>query len=200
MRRWTRGLLIDVGFSTMVATGVTVAFYLLGAAVLHRRGVQPTGLAVVEQISQVFTQSHGQWSYVVFMMGAFCTLYSTLVVVTAATGRMWADVLCSTGLVDRNNPVAVNKMHRVVQAVYLAGMLVAFLAIPKPPDRMVVFGQFFAAVFNTPLIMFGICWLAFHTDRRLRMRAWMSVALLVSVAVVTTCVIVGLAIERGWIG
>jgi Mn2+/Fe2+ NRAMP family transporter len=198
--RWVRGLHIDVGFSTLVATGVTVAFYLLGAAVLHRKGIHPDGIAVVEQISQVFTQSHGAWSYAVFMAGAFCTLFSTLVVVTAATGRMWADVLCSMGAVERNDERAVRRVHKAVQAIYLAGMLAAFLAIPQPPVRLVVFGQFFSAVFNTPLIMFAICWLAFHTDRRLRMRFWTAAALLASVAVVLTCVLAGLAIERGWIG
>jgi Mn2+/Fe2+ NRAMP family transporter len=199
-KRWIRGLHIDVGFSTLVATGVTVAFYLLGAAVLYRQGIQPSGLAVVQQISQVFTQTHGSWSYAVFVAGAFCTLFSTLVVVTAATGRMWADVLCSMGLVDRADDRAVRNTHKFVQAVYLAGMLIAFLTIQEPPARLVVFGQFFSAVFNTPLIMFGICWLAFKTDPRLRMRFWAAAALLASVTVITTCVLLGLAIERGWLG
>jgi Mn2+/Fe2+ NRAMP family transporter len=199
MRRWTRGLFVDIGFSTLVATGVTVAFYLLGAAVLHRDRVKPEGMDVVQQISRVFTQSHGTWSHVVFVIGAFCTLFSTLVVVVAATGRMWADMLGSMGAIDRTNAATMKRTHQWVQWICLAGLSAAFVAIQEAPATLVKFGQFFAAVFNTPLIMFGICWLAFHTDRRLRMRPWTAAALLASVAVVTTCVIIGLAIERGWL-
>jgi Mn2+/Fe2+ NRAMP family transporter len=199
-KRWIRGLHIDAGFATVVATVVTVAFYLLGAAVLHRRGIQPSGLGVVEQISQVFTQTYGRWSYALFVAGAFCALFSTLVVVTAATGRMWADLLCSLGFLDRANPTAVRRTHKAVQAAYLIGMLLVFLAFNEAPAKLVVFGQFFSGVFNTPLLMFGICWLAFKTDARVRMPLTTAVALLVSVAVVTGCVLVGLSIERGWLG
>ncbi|MCC6492814.1 MAG: Nramp family divalent metal transporter, partial [Pirellulales bacterium] len=196
-RRWLRGLRIDVGFATFIATVATVAFYLLGAAVLHRQQIEPQGLAVVEEISQVFTQSQGAWSYGVFMAGAFCTLFSTLVVATAATGRMWADVLCSMKLVDRADEGAVRQTHKAVQLVYLAGMLAAFLAFQRygaPPGRLVVAGQFFAGVFNTPLMMFGICCMALQTDARVRMRPWTAAALLASVAVIALCIAAGVAV------
>ncbi|RIK73149.1 MAG: hypothetical protein DCC67_18280, partial [Planctomycetota bacterium] len=196
-QRWIRGLRIDVGLATFVATVATVAFYLLGAAVLHRQAVKPAGLGVVEQISQVFTKSQGAWSYAVFMAGAFCTLFSTLVVATAATGRMWADVLGSMGFIDRSSEQAVRRAHKAVQLIYLAGMLAAFLAfeqLGQTPARLVVFGQFFAGVFNTPLIMFGICWIAFRTDQRVRMRPATAVALVTSAAIITACILAGVAI------
>jgi hypothetical protein len=79
-------------------------------------------------------------------------------------------------------------------------MLLVFLAFSEAPATLVVFGQFFSGVFNTPLLMFGICWLAFKTDQRVRMSVTTALALLASVAVITACVLVGLAIERGWLG
>jgi hypothetical protein len=134
-----------------------------------------------------------------YMAGAFSTLFSTLVVATAATGRMWADVLGSMRFIDRGDVRVTNLVHRRVQTIYLLGMLTAFLTIQEPPAKLVVWGQFFAGVFNTPLIMFGICWAAFHTDRRLRMNAWSAAALVGSTAVVLASIFGGLAIQQGWI-
>jgi Mn2+/Fe2+ NRAMP family transporter len=199
IKPWIRGLHLDVAFATVVAAAVTVAFYLLGAAILYRQNVHPHGLAVVEQISAVFTSSYGRWSYAVYIAGAFCALYSTLIVVTAATARMWADLLGAMRLIDRRDGHVVNKTHRILQWICLAGMLAAFLAINEAPARLVIFGQFFSAVINMPLMMFGICWLAFHTDPRVRMSRWAAVALVISVAVLTACTVVGLLIQLGWI-
>ena len=76
---------LDAGLATVLATIMTAAFYLLGAAVLHREEIEPTGLEVVDQISKVYTESFGEWSKVIYVFGAFCVLYSTLIVVAAAT-------------------------------------------------------------------------------------------------------------------
>jgi manganese transport protein len=199
-KRWIRGLYLDASFATILATAVTVAFYLLGAAILHRRGLEPQGPAVVEQISEVFTQTYGRWSYALYVGGAFCALFSTVVVVAAATGRMWGDLLTVLGFVERRQVAALSKIHRTVQLAYLAGMLAAVLLLNEAPAKLVIFGQFFAAVVNTPLMMFGICWLSFRTEPGLRMSRWTAAALIVSVAIVTSCVIGGTAIERGWLG
>ena len=190
---------LDVGFATLVATIVTAAFFLLGAAVLHGQGIKPGGLGVVEQISQLFTRTYGAGWRLLFLAGAFCTLYSTLVVVAATTGRMWSDLLCSMQWVDRTNKTAVVRAQRIVQTIYLMGIWIAFLTLQQPPAKLVVFGQFFSCVFSTPLIMFGICWMAFHTQKSVRMSTWTAVLLLGSVLIITTCVIAGLAIERGWL-
>jgi hypothetical protein len=107
--------------------------------------------------------------------------------------------LGSMNVIDRRDGAAMNKTHRIVQWICLGGLLVAFLIINEPPHRLVIFGQFFSAVINMPLMMFGVCWLAFHTDRRVRMSPWAAAALLASVAVLTTCTAVGLAIQRGWL-
>ena len=112
-RRWIRTIWIDAGLTTILSTMVTAAFFLLGAAVLHRQKTLPQGLHVVDQISDVFTASYGEWSKALFVVGAFCTLYSTLVVVAAATGRMMADFLASLGLIDRGDESSVHRCHQL---------------------------------------------------------------------------------------
>lgn len=196
---WVRVLQVDAGLATLLATVVTAAYFLLGAAIFHRQGRTPQGMAVVWDMSAIFTQTFGGWSTGVFLIGAFCTLFSTVLVAIAATGRMWTDVLCSMGFVNRHNPQSVQRSRRAVQSLYLAGGLILFLVLHTAPARLVIFGQFFAGIFNTPLLIFGICWMAFRTDRQVRMRNVTAVALLGSVVVILGCVGVGLAIQSGLI-
>lgn len=195
-RHWIRTIWLDAGLSTALATVVTAAFFLLGAAVLHRQGFVPKSEAVVDQISRVFTEAYGQWSKALFLVGAFCTLFSTLVVIAAASGRMWTDLFGSLGFLNYENPDSVRRCHQVVQVVWLGGLLAAFLLMKTPPVQLIVAGHFVLGAFMTPLLMFCICWLAFHTDRRVRMGRLTATALVGSVVLILTCVLVSLAVQR----
>ncbi len=194
-RHWINTIRLDAGLATIVATVVTAAFYLLGAAVLFRQGVMPQGLGVVQQIASVYTATYGEWSRWVFYVGAFCTLFSTLVVYTAASGRMWTDMFSSLGWLDRDNPHSTHRSHQWVQAAWLAALLLAFLAMEKQPARLIVLGHFVLGAFMTPLLMIAILWMAFHTDARVRMGRGWATALVASAAIILTCVLGGLAIQ-----
>lgn len=194
-RHWINTIRLDAGLATVIATIVTAAFFLLGAAVLFRQHVEPRGLAVVEQISSVYTTTYGEWSQAVFFGGAFCTLFSTLVVYTAASSRMWTDLFASMGMLDGGNPATVRRSHQVVQFVWLVALLTAFLVMEKQPAKLIVLGHFVLGAFMTPLLMFAICWMAFHTDARVRMGRGWATALVASVAVILACVLGGLAIQ-----
>jgi Mn2+/Fe2+ NRAMP family transporter len=194
-RHWINTIRLDAGLATVVATVVTAAFYLLGAAVLFRQGVKPQGIGVVEQISSVYTATFGQWSRWVFYAGAFCTLFSTLVVYTAASGRMWTDMFSSFGWLERENQQSTRSCHRWVQLVWLAGMFAAFLLMVKQPAQLIILGHFVLGAFMTPLLMLAILWMAFHTDARVRMGRGWATALVASAAVIMICVLGGLAVQ-----
>jgi Mn2+/Fe2+ NRAMP family transporter len=187
-RHWIRTIWLDAGLSTLLATLVTAAFFLLGAAVLNRQQIVPEGLEVVEQISQVYTESYGEWSKWIFLIGAFCTLFSTLVVIVAASGRMWADLFSSMRIVNRDDDTSVRRCHQIVQVVWVCGLVTAFLLIDKAPADLIIAGHFVLGAVMTPLLMLAICWMAFHTDRRVRMSRWTAAALVSSVAVILACV------------
>lgn len=194
-RRWIRVIWLDAGVTTLISTVVTVAFFLLGAAVLHRQHSVPEGLGVVDQISSVFTESYGEWSKGLFVVGAFCTLYSTLVVVAAATGRMAADLFASVGALDRDNLSAVRRCHQIVQTAALVVLLAVFLGTTASPAKLIMFGHFVLGAFLTPLLMLCICWVAFHTDRRVRMSWPTAVALMGSVVIILACVVFNAVVQ-----
>jgi hypothetical protein len=89
----------------------------------------------------------------------------------------------------------MQRSHQLVQFVWLVGMFVAFLVMPKQPAQWIVLGHFVLGAFMTPLLMFAILWMAFHTDVRVRMNSAWAVALVASVAVIVTCVLGGLAVQ-----
>ncbi len=55
-RGWTRVMQLDAWFSMFVFTVATVAFYFLGAAVLHPQGLDPKGPEMIPTLSQLYLQ------------------------------------------------------------------------------------------------------------------------------------------------
>ena len=53
-RGWIRVMQLDAWFSMVVFTVATVAFYLLGAAVLHPQGLDPKGSEMIPTLSQMY--------------------------------------------------------------------------------------------------------------------------------------------------
>jgi manganese transport protein len=196
-RGWVRVLRVDVAASTLIATVLTVSFFLLGATVLHGTGEVPAGIDVVLQIGRVFTETYGESSKILFVLGGIAALYSSFLVSSAASGRMGADLMVSTGRISRDNPRAVRRAQQLFQSAYLGAVLVIFLILKagKPPAEIVIFAQFVNGVFNTPLLMFGICVMAFSTDRRLRMGRWSAAGLVLSVVLVTGCILAAIGVK-----
>lgn len=186
-RGWVRIVQIDVAVCTLLTTVITAAYFLIGAAVLHRQGIDPQGLDVVGELSRMFTDTYGDWSRTIFLGGAFCTLFSTMIVAIAAFGRMWGDTLVSLSLVTDNRQ-SLKRTHRSVELVYIAALLPIAL-LSADPTRNVIFGQFFAGLVSMPLLMIAICWLAFRTDARVRMGRMSAVMLVITAVAIVACLI-----------
>lgn len=196
---WLRILRIDVGLSTLLATCVTGSFFLLGATVFWRQGNKPEGLDVVNDISKIFTQSYGEGSKVFYLLGAVAALFSSFLVSSALSGRMGADFLVAAGRIPRGDGKALRRAQQLFQALFLGAVLVFFLVMggKRPPAQLVIFAQFVSGAFNVPLVMFGICCVAFRNDSPLRMRWVGGTLLLISVAVVASCIFMFSWIQLG---
>ena len=97
-RGWMRVMRVDAGLSLVLYGAITVAFYLLGAAVLHARGLDVTNADMIHVLSQMFRETFGEWTLVIFLTGAFFVLYSTYFGATAANARLAADALVLFGV------------------------------------------------------------------------------------------------------
>src|SRR3990170_7737203 len=82
----------------LIYTGSTIAFYILGAAVLHGQGLQVTDREMIETLGQMYRQTLGAAGAWIFLIGAFAVLYSTFFVATASNSRLFADAAAIFGL------------------------------------------------------------------------------------------------------
>ncbi len=92
-RGWMRVLHADAWLSCVVYTSATLAFYLLGAAVLHAKGLDVNNADMIMTLSHMYVETFGAWSLWLFLVGAAAVLYSTIFGATAANTRLLADAL-----------------------------------------------------------------------------------------------------------
>ena len=69
---------VDVASSMIIYTIATIAFYLLGAGVLHGMGLMPAKENMIRDLANMYTQTLGPWALWVFYIGAVATLYGTI--------------------------------------------------------------------------------------------------------------------------
>ena len=91
-RGWMRVLRWDAWCSMFIYTFATVAFYLLGAAILGRIHLVPAGDDMVRSLGVMYRPVFGETAEILFLFGAFAVLYSTFFVATAGNARMVSDV------------------------------------------------------------------------------------------------------------
>ncbi len=175
-RGWLRVMQLDAWVSMFIYTIATLAFFLLGAAVLFdptREGNQglPDGVAeLLQTLIRMYEPALGpelaQWFLVI---GTFAVLYSTLFAATAGTGRLLADLVVVKGL-SKGNP---DRTRRQWNRVFCIGLPVLgfllYITIEKPVT-MVLIGGMMQAV-TLPLIAIATVFLRYRrTDQRLRPR------------------------------
>ncbi len=138
-RGWLRVMRVDIAVSLLVYTAATVAFYLLGAGVLHPLGVVPASRDMIATLSRLYTETLGAWALPVFYVGATVTLYGTIFAAAAAHSRLYADLCRLLGLFAREDygrRLAYRRGFLVALSVVPALMFLAF----ESPVKMVVAG------------------------------------------------------------
>lgn len=89
---WVKVMHMDILVSLCVYTLATIAFYLLGAGILHGMGLVPSANEMIPTLSNIYTKTLGPWSLWIFYIGAVMVLYSTIFASTAANSRLYSDM------------------------------------------------------------------------------------------------------------
>jgi manganese transport protein len=196
-RGWIRVMHVDILCSLVVYTLATVAFYLLGAGVLHSMGVVPASRDTVRVLSQIYTQTLGGWALWVFYVGVVVTLYGTIFAATAAHARLFADAVRIMGFYPRED-AASRRRWRDRFIVVLAVMPALFYWFFESPVRMVVAGGV-AQALMLPLIGIAVTYLR-HTSVPAEIRPsaaitvllWLCTAVMVGFALYSAASAIGL--------
>jgi Mn2+/Fe2+ NRAMP family transporter len=172
-RGWVRVMQLDAWFSMVVFTVATVAFYFLGAAVLHPQGLNPKGPEMIPTLSRMYLQplegTPLAWlrpfTRVGFLLGAWAVLFKTLYVSTAANSRLTADFLNLLGVWHPAGPADRARMVQLFCVVYPAVALGLYYAFREPQGLIKAGG--IAQALMLPFIAGATIYLRFRdADRR----------------------------------
>mgnify|MGYP003381345286 FL=1 len=143
---WIKVMYWDAFLSMLVYTFMTVAFYMLGAAILHAQGLKPEGFDTVKTLSRMYTDSLGSWAEIAFLIGAFFVLFSTLFSALAAWSRLFSDAFSSVGWMDYHNPVSRGRMIAILSFFFPALWAVLFFVFKDPVWMVLAGGAITAAI------------------------------------------------------
>ncbi|MEO1617102.1 MAG: Nramp family divalent metal transporter [Planctomycetota bacterium] len=136
---WMRVMQFDAWGSMFIYTFATVAFYLMGASVLHRIGLNPEKSEMVRTLAVMFRPVFSDWAAGVFLFGAIAVLYSTFFVANASHARMFSDVLRVIGVI-RPDEVTREKWITRLSGVFPILCVVIYLAFPSPAKLVLISG------------------------------------------------------------
>ena len=192
-RGWIRVMGADVAISAVVYTFATVAFYLLGAGILHGLGVVPEGTETIRALSNIYTETLGGWSNYLFLAGAIAVLYSSLFAGTAAAARPYADFVRLLGGYDRHDSVARFRYIQVFSVVLLL-IPVLYYVLLREPVLMVKIGGV-AQALMLPIIGAATLYLRYvHLPGKILPKGWITLALWLTTAL--TAVMMGYSLLR----
>ena len=192
---WIRVMSVDVFASLIFYTFPTIAFYLLGAGILHAAGVVPEGTEMVGTLSKMFTEILGGWSFYLFMLGAFAVLYSTVFGGTGAMARATADFLASIGVFDKRDYRSRLRAIRILTGVFLFVPPLFFMFVQEPVLMVKIGGISQAAML--PILAISTIYLRYyHLPKAVLPKGWITLALWVTTAIIVVMMSYSLIIRH----
>jgi manganese transport protein len=152
---WIKVMQLDAITAMVIYTSVTAAFYLLGAAVLHDRGIIPEGNQLIETVALIYTESLGKGIRVAYLVGAFFVLYSSLFATLAAWTRIYPDIFGQLGWINFNDISRRRKVIAILAWIIPLAWSATFLFI-NLPVAMILFGGVVGSVMLFLVVFAGI--------------------------------------------
>ena len=188
---WIRIMRLDSVVAMATYTTLTMAFFVLGAAVLHPQGLFPEGSEMIVVLSRMYTESFGPGAYYVFLAGALFALYSTIFVSTAAHGRMFADCSVLFGWSNAKSEEDRRRLTRAFTTGLPVAQLLLLLAFQLPVWMVLVGGT--AQSLIMPVLGFCAVYLMRRRMAELPPPGWMKVLGWMSAGVTAAVALWGLA-------
>ncbi len=178
-RGWLRVMHYDAFASMVIYTTATLAFFLMGVAVLYNEGLDPDGMRMVSTLARAYVPVFGDYARWLFLIGAVAVLYSTFLVATAGNARMWTDCCKLFGLIDRHSEAS----HTRTVVAFSVGMpfvcLTLFTLGINPVRAILLSGAMQSLLL--PMLGAGALYFRYtRTDPRLKPSLLWDVALVVS--------------------
>jgi len=178
-RGWIKVMYKDAFVSWVIYTFATLAFFIMGAAVLNPQGLIPKGNEMITTLSRMYTDILGGWASFVFLLGAIAALGSTLWASTASFARMYSNFLSVIGVFswsDVNARLRWIKTFTVLNPI-LWGAVYLFV---QSPVIMVQIGGVMTGIFLLAVVA-AVWYLRKHeVDPELYGGSWFNALLVIS--------------------
>jgi hypothetical protein len=195
-RGWVRVMHFDIIASMFIYTFATLAFYLLGAGVLHGMGKVPAANDMIPVLSNIYTQTLGEWALWPFYAGAIITLYGTVFASTAANSRLFADMCRLIGLFKADD-YAQRLKYRKAFVVFLTAFPALLFLFFASPVKMVVIGGI-AQALMLPVIGVSTIYLRHRClPQNITPKAWVTIGLWVATFIIICITTYSVVLELG---
>jgi Mn2+/Fe2+ NRAMP family transporter len=189
-RGWMRVMHVDVVFSMIIYTVATIAFYLLGAGILHGMGQVPATHDMIPILSNIYTETLGGWARYLFYVGAIIILYGTVFAATAGHSRMFSDFMRLQGVFKHDDFKARTRWRDIYIVVLTVIPVIMYFVFGEKPVAMVQWGGT-AQAWTLPIISLGTLYLVYRfIPKNLQASKPMIVALWAGAIVITGFVLV----------
>ena len=136
---WISILKLDAWISMVIYTVATLAFYLLGAGILHRANIVPANSDLLQMLSVMYKPVFSDWAPIIFLFGAVIVLYSTFFVANASHARTFADAMVVTGFAKDTGP-ARSRLSQTLSGLFPLLCLWIYWVFPEPKTLVIVSG------------------------------------------------------------
>ena len=179
-RGWLRVMHYDIGVSMLIYTTATIGFFVLGAGILHRSGIQPEESKLIQTLSAMYEPVLGSWAPPIYLLGAFMVLYSTYYVANASHARTFTDGMAVLNLISTDQVVQA-RMVKFLSALFPMLCLLVYWVLPSPAWLVLISGS--AQAVMLPMLGFAALYFRyFKTRRELHGAKWVEIGLWISVA------------------
>ncbi|GAB3523947.1 Nramp family divalent metal transporter [Arthrobacter monumenti] len=177
---WIRVMYKDAIISWIIYTFGTLAFFIMGAAVLNPQGLTPEGNEMITTLSRMYTDTLGEWASVGFLIGAIAVLGSTMWAAIPSWSRMYANILATMGVFNwHTEPAKRLKWIRIFTVVMPIIWGIAFLLL-RVPVLMVQIGGVVTGIFLVAVVIAVWYLRKTEVDPRLHGGGWFNAALIIS--------------------
>lgn len=190
-RGWIAVMKVDAWVSWVIYTVSTLAFYILGAAVLHPQGLVPEGREVMGTLSSIFSSAVGSWGGTVFLIGAAFALYKTVIANVPLQARIVTNSLSVFNVFPWSDRRRRDWWMRLIMIILPLGWGIIGVAVSSPL-ALVVFGGILNAAYLIGVAISTVYLSRNQTDPLVKDGAFMSVMMWISA--VTICLVGGVGL------
>ena len=158
-RGWVRVMHWDAFLSVVICAITTVAFYLIGVAVLHRQGLDPDGMRMVSTLIAAYEPVFGEQAKWLLLGGAVAVLYSTFMIAIAGGARLFTDALMILGLLSDSETTRQRSVANL--SVVLSGVSLLYLLTGWNPVLLILTGGIAQTVL-LPVVGFSAVYFRFR--------------------------------------